>query len=122
MTSKSCLYSLMKPQTTQCMYQTKVHVSHLSDALKGGFITTYIYLYVYVFDIHMYVYIIIMNNIIMNNKIRHLGNNNFDEMLIHLSGNYSVILYSKQSIYVGGSSNSYSFWIPNFIDFLYKIT
>ena len=29
MTSKSYLYSLMKPQTTQYTYQTTVHASHL---------------------------------------------------------------------------------------------
>ena len=42
--------------------------------------------------IGMYMYIIIMNNIIMNDKIRHLENNNFDEMLIHLSGHYLLFL------------------------------
>ena len=50
MTSKSYLYSLMKPQTTKCTYQTMVHVSNLgvcitfmalSEALKGCFIMTF---------------------------------------------------------------------------------
>ena len=30
----TCLYSLMKPQTTQCTYQTTVHIAHLYHCRK----------------------------------------------------------------------------------------
>ena len=44
----------MKPQTTQRTYQTTVHLA-LSEALKGGFIMTYIYIYIY--DNYLYIHI-----------------------------------------------------------------
>ena len=110
----------MKPQTTQCMYQTMVHVPHLSEASKGGIIITYIYIHLFMYlYIHMYMYIIIMNNIIMNDKIRHLGNNEINAYTFKWS------LFShfvQEARYLGGSSNSCSSCIPNFIDFLCKMT